>query len=315
LVSIEETGSLLESIPAKACPVCGAAPDAHRPEAAAEHFGVSNVREAAAKELGKTRALRRDLQKVLSDMRSEMAENHTIRDQLREQVNAIQTRIDGDLQPRARISLDKVREQDTRRDSLLRARALVEQLEDLDRRAAVVAEVTERTKTIRSSSTVDATTSEMEPFAVGVQEILSAWRYPELGRVVFSEDTQDLVIGGQERASHGKGVRALTCAAFLVGILRYCWKMALPHPGIVVLDSPLVAYKDPDIAGSESARLRHAGVKDAFYRSLAEGLSPGQIVVLENEDPPAEVVALASNHHFSKAGTGRYGLFPAARPL
>jgi hypothetical protein len=143
-----------------------------------------------------------------------------------------------------------------------------------------------------------------------VQEILSAWHYPEHGRVVFSEDNQDIVIGGQERVSHGKGVRALTCAAFITGILRYCRKGDLPHPGLVVLDSPLVAYKDPDTSGSESARLRHAGVKDAFFRTLADGLCPGQVIVLENEDPPSDVSIRIEHYHFSKTDTGRYGLFP-----
>jgi hypothetical protein len=310
LVSIEETGMLLESLPATSCPVCGSAPSSHHPDEAAEHFGLSHVREAARKEIQKIKTLRSDLQKVLMGLNAEMGERVGLRTQLRGQVEAIQVRIEVDLQPQTRISLEKVREQDARRDSLLRARTLVERLEDLDKRVVEIGEVPNRSMESKPADLTRGTTSEMEPFAVCVQEILSAWCYPELGRVVFSEDNQDIVIGGQERVSHGKGVRALTCAAFITGILRHCWRVEIPHPGLVVLDSPLVAYKDPDTPGSESARLRRAGVKDAFFRTLAEGLCPGQLIVLENEDPPPDVSLRIVHHHFSKAATGRYGLFP-----
>jgi len=105
-------------------------------------------------------------------------------------------------------------------------------------------------------------------------------------------------------------VRALTCAAFISALMRHCISKDLPHPGIVVLDSPLVVYKDPDKTGSESARIRHAGVKEAFYRAMAEGLCLGQVLVLENEDPTPDVAQRITHHHFTKARTGRYGLLP-----
>jgi len=313
LTTIEETGALLESVPATACPVCGAPPAAHRSEDAATHFGVSAVRQAAAKEIEKTKELRTDLHRVLVELRSEVVEREGLRAQLQGQAAALQAQIATELHPQTRTSLEKVREQDARRDSLLRARSLVEQLEDLDRRAATATKAGKRTAATTSAVPAEVTTSEMEPFAESVQEILAAWHYPGLGRVVFSEDSQDLVIGGEERASHGKGVRALTCAAFIAGILRHCWTRGLPHPGLVLLDSPLVAYQDPDTPGSESERLRQAGVKEAFYRSLTQGFCPGQVIVLENADPPDDLAGKIAHHHFSKAATGRYGLFREPR--
>jgi hypothetical protein len=38
-------------------------------------------------------------------------------------------------------------------------------------------------------------------------------------------------------------------------------------------------------------------VKDAFFRTLSEGLCPGQVIVLENEDPPADVTAQVPSAH------------------
>jgi hypothetical protein len=52
-----------------------------------------------------------------------------------------------------------------------------------------------------------------------------------------------------------------------------------------------------------------AGVKEAFYRSLADGDAKGQVIVFENVDPPEDLQGVFNRIHFSKSMTGRYGLF------
>lgn len=315
LHAIEETGSMLEQMPAKSCPVCGAAPDAHRPGEADEHFGTEDVRTAATKELDKTERLRADLQNAIADLRKELEERIGARARINGEIQALQARIDAEAAPRARTSAEKLRAQSERQRALMLARSLVEQLEDLGKRRSAAEAVTKkkRAKANDDEAPTGNTTSEMDGFAQEVQELLAAWNYPDLGRVVFSEAQDDIVISGQDRASHGKGVRALTCAAFIAGILRHCAQKRLPHPGVVVLDSPLTAYKDPDPpVGSEGARFRQAGVKEAFYRALAEDACPGQLIILENQEPPTDVVPRIVYHHFSKSEAGRYGFFPRA---
>lgn len=310
LGAVQEAGELLEALPAKDCPVCGAAPEAHRRDQAAEHYGLSNVRVAAAREREKTESLRLDLSKVLAELAAESTERAAKRDQLRAGITARQGQIANELQPRVRASAEQLQQRDGRRDALLKARALIDRLNDLNKRGSELESAAK--KAGRGSQKIETgpRTADMESFAVQVHAVLEAWKYPGLGRVVFSDSSQDLVIAGQERASHGKGVRALTCAAFIAGLMRHDADKQLPHPGLVVLDSPLVAYKDPDNPSSEDVRLRKAGVKDAFYRALADGLCRGQVIVLENEDPSPDLAKRITHHHFTKNRTGRYGLFP-----
>ena len=79
---------------------------------------------------------------------------------------------------------------------------------------------------------------------------------------------------------------------------------------MVVLDSPLVAYREPDAENGEVKLLRQAKVKEAFYSTLASGLAEGQVIVFENEDPPADITGTYTRHHFTKTSAGRYGFFP-----
>ncbi len=78
----------------------------------------------------------------------------------------------------------------------------------------------------------------------------------------------------------------------------------LPHPGFVILDSPLVTYREPE-------EHMGAGVKVVFYRNLAASLAPAQVIILENVEPPDDLKCSIAFEGFTKSrSTGRYGLFP-----
>ena len=138
------------------------------------------------------------------------------------------------------------------------------------------------------------------------KEILTAWPFPQTGHIVFSEDSQDGGVGDQPRVSRGKDVRALPWLAFISGLMRPCRQKGLAHPGLVVFDSHLVAYQEPDRSALESARIREAGVQDAVYRALADGLCLGQVLIRENEDLPHDGTQRVTHSHFTKAPNGFY---------
>ncbi|MDH6140375.1 hypothetical protein P3T35_002383 [Kitasatospora sp. GP30] len=47
------------------------------------------------------------------------------------------------------------------------------------------------------------------------------------------------------RSSRGKGVRSVLHSAITTALARYCRDNDTPHTGFVVLDSPVVTYRDP----------------------------------------------------------------------
>jgi hypothetical protein len=98
--------------------------------------------------------------------------------------------------------------------------------------------------------------------------------------------------------------RAITYAAFMIGVLLETNRKDLPHPGFVLMDSRLVTYREPDEHIGE-------GVKHAFYQHLATTLGDAQVIILENEEPPEELKSAIAFTGFTKnRSIGRYGLFP-----
>lgn len=308
LHAIEESGELLEALPSQNCPICGASPDQHKLN---KQYRPDEVVASARAEGIKIGELRRDLEKVLKDLKSEEASIDVLSENARQELFKTQSAIESELMPRVKDSAADLQTQNARRDLLIQAKSLWGQVNQLTDFASVLDAAAAQPAIDSELVTSRPTTGEMEEFAASVQDLLVAWKYPGVGRVVFSEDDQDLIISGQKRIGHGKGVRALTCAAFIVGLLRHCRVKQLPHPSLVLLDSPLVAYREPDSVteGLEDQKLRMAGVKEAFYRSLAAGDANGQVIVFENEDPPNDMVGTFNRIHFSKSSIGRYGLF------
>lgn len=75
-----------------------------------------------------------------------------------------------------------------------------------------------------------------------IQELLEEWGFLHkdgILKLAFNNKSNDVTISGKTKASYGKGARAIINAAFIISIMKYCMTRGIPHPGIVVLDSPL----------------------------------------------------------------------------
>jgi hypothetical protein len=152
-------------------------------------------------------------------------------------------------------------------------------------------------------------------FAQTVSNVLAEWQFPGDRHVSFDDTTFDLRIDGKLRKDNGKGVRAITHAAFKVGLLLYCQERQLPHPGFLILDTPLLTYRDPLSSrhgplSADDEPIRNTSLKEFFFEHLAAHSAQSQFVVVENVDLPEGIEALAKVQTFtSDPGSGRAGLF------
>lgn len=143
--------------------------------------------------------------------------------------------------------------------------------------------------------------------------MLDAWGYPGLEAVTWNDTTYDIAINGKARGRNGKGVKALLHSAFSVAYAVYCKTESLPHPGFLVLDSPLLTYRkeledDDEPLTDEERAIAATSLDERFYEHLTTISSFCQIYIIENKTPPKEF--MPRTIVFSKAG--RRGLFPVS---
>lgn len=313
LEGIIEAESYLSRVVTGRCPVCGAASSAHDPSHDAV-LSTDRIRRAAEQERAKVVALKVDLDATVEQLTREAQDLERKRDVLMASYRRFDTQIQERLKPSAIEGAQKVAD-------ITKALAEIERLDaNLRHLETLRAEHGKATQKRTSRKKKEATASSFEEgvetqdtdrFCTVVAGLLDAWRYPGADRVTFSEKHQDLVIGGRNRATHGKGYRALSHAAFNVGLMTYAVAENRAHPGFVALDSPLVTLKEPDAPEEDAISER---MVESFYDWLGKSLAGTQVIVFENDDPP---FASSSIHrvHFSKVvGTGRYGFFPPRSP-
>ncbi|MDA5543836.1 hypothetical protein PGS62_07735 [Yersinia rochesterensis] len=124
-----------------------------------------------------------------------------------------------------------------------------------------------------------------------IESVLTDWKWGSKPRVAFDEKEYDIIVDGQPRQSHGKGIRAILYSAFIIGLLKYCINNELPHPGLVVIDSPLTSYKKKGavkVSGSDEPI--SAGVETGFWHSLAQLPETLQVIIIENKEPPTSIM-------------------------
>lgn len=156
---------------------------------------------------------------------------------------------------------------------------------------------------------IKLTANTMSDVCSRIRALLIAWGLADDITVAFDEKTADLVVNGRKRTSHGKGMRSVMCAGYVIGLMQEAFGANTGHPGFVVLDTPLNPYKEADADDDGEVA---TSVKDAFYRNLCSSSALGQVVVFENVAPPADVQASCNHVHFSRSSAGRYGFLPVS---
>lgn len=298
LEAMKESAYLLQMYGDKSCDFCGAEPEHQRH---AEVRAPESTLEAAQAEAAKVQRLRAELRVAAHQMSSEQ---HALGATLQEMDAAIQgisAEIDAALVPKVRATASELRAIQSSYGAYVRVEQLHAQIDSLKSQLLELYALPEKGEKLEF---IKLTADTMTDVCLRIRELFIAWRVADDITVAFDEQTADLVVNGRKRTSHGKGVRAVMCAGYIIGLMQEALAGKSGHPGFVVLDTPLNPYKEADADDDGEVA---TSVKDAFYRNLCASSALGQVVVFENVAPPSDVRAACNHVHFSKSSAGRYG--------
>lgn len=310
LEGIEEAGFVLALSGEKPCPLCGAAAAEQRHSHGLED--IQRMQLAALAEIAKIHKQQRDLAIALSQLDVEGLTIETELLQLKSRLQGLEAEL-ADMAPAAAASKARLDDLLATRDHVRQGLALIQQRASLLRRKEELQALRPVPKADRPHLGVPSHT--LHEFAQKIGQVLEAWQFPGKRVVSFADGAYDLRIDGKNRKDNGKGVRAVTHAAFKVALMLFCSERQLPHPGFVVLDTPLLTYRDPitsnDPLSGDEAALKNTSLKGFFFEHLSSISQYGQVIVVENVDLPPSISGLGHVEVFTGLpGHGRAGLFP-----
>lgn len=307
LESALEAGEFFERMPTGECPVCGHNPGTVDEDGASDQR-LKEFQQACRAEIGRIDVLARDLGVTLTAMRTEDGAFEREKIELRRTLERANAAMRGLLDRKVRAADAQLSQLLVQQSRLAEAAFAANELLDLRTRYSVAEQQT-KAKTPRIKIAPKVGAAGTAEFCKMVEETLRAWKFPFVGNVSWADREFDLVVGDKNRGSMGKGMRAITHAAFTVSLLRYCRAKNLPHPGIVVIDTPLNPYRGADKTSTEGMNM---DVQEAFYTDLASDQSGDQVIVFENTEPPVAVRSRMRYAHFSRnPANPPVGFFPA----
>ncbi len=302
---LSEGAHYFEHLQDTSCPLCGqrlgAEPHGHE-GADSEVMDASKVWEATVAEAGKIRGLQKDLGAAIADLVSRSTAAKNSRASAVTRLEEIDGRLDQVLAP------GRQRTQATLNDLVLRRLQLQSVEDDREQRARLMNMRQELEGQLPKSKSKQ-TWAPLDPVALTkfcqeVESVLKEWSWADDVRVEFEEDRDryDIKVNGKPRRSHGKGLRAVLHSAFSVALLRYCRDRRTPHPGFLILDSPLTTVKQrrgiPKQESTEKDKI-DVRIEPMFWNALSN-LDPGlQVIVLENKEPAEDLHAVLNLQLFA----------------
>ncbi len=223
-----------------------------------------------------------------------------------EEVDKLTNKMNLELRPLIDLKVDKLRD-------LLNKRDEINKIDFIESKLIEIKEL--RDKLFENKKSVNNVKVEVKKIndttirdlSSEVSRLLNEWKLFDNPNVSFDLKSYDLIINNKKKSSFGKGYRAIINSAFAIAIMRYNISRGLPHPKVIILDSPLITFKDKD-SGKENIS---DVVKTLFYNYLAKNFKNQQIIVLENADPDKDLCSNIKYYHFTKnRDYGRYGFFP-----
>lgn len=296
LQSTIEMGSAVQGIETRSCPVCDSVLNDL-------NHTVVEVCNSSKIEIEKTIRLIKELKSAKSQFDDEVDELDLLDVSLVEELEMKKTELDGYVSNALKELSVKMRELEDQHKEVQHNIYLIEHIEGLQLQKDDIEQVIEDSSTSRQFEV--PTVAMMERLANRIGEYLDLWGYPnvESSRVLYSEDDKDFVIAGESRNLAGKGYRSITYAACAISLLELYKGL-----GFMIIDSPLVTYKKPDVPEGEEIS---EDMASSFYDSL-KGLDKSQqLIIIENEDVPEDVSEVVNHIHFTKSKRkGRYGFIP-----
>ncbi len=306
LGAIQESGSLFAFVERTTCPLCGAAPDAQHIDDACDG-NVAFIVEAATAEIQKITRLQGELSTTVADLSEESGKLVRLRASVESALVHADDQIRATMAPEVEEARSKFTDIIETRAAVRVSLNLFDRLEKLEKRRGEFDDSAVST-TERAAVAVGFSETIAHRFSMKLEQILKAWNFPGECRVHYDKDASDFVIDGKPRGSRGKGLRAITHAAVSLALLEFCQEHELPHPGFLLLDSPLLAYFKPE--GDEDTALQGTDLKERFYSYLkAHHGRDSQVIVIENQHPPdSELDGLSVTVFTRNPAEGRYGL-------
>ncbi|MGX1377104.1 hypothetical protein RKD56_004222 [Priestia megaterium] len=297
------------------CPNCGC--EIHNHNCSNNNTSnLESMNEACNAEINKIKLNLSDLRKSKADLQSELKEIAFDISSKKDRYDEIVKEIEKILEPKSvelQNKLDSIMEEYRIASEL---ETLEENLNDLMSKHEIIENSLKNKNKSKLTQSIELekvlNESNLKDY---ITSIFNQWQFEDIdnsNNVLFDKYERgklDISISGKRRKGYGKGFRALIYSSFVIALMEYCYHNDLPHPGFVIIDSPVTTFHDIEHDPSDEEEEVPLDTKNAFFNYLST-IDSEQVIILENEQPEEKIKKKINYIEFTKDSTrGRYGFF------
>ena len=141
----------------------------------------------------------------------------------------------------------------------------------------------------------------IETISKYIKTLLEKSHYDNLLTAVFDKSTMDVVVNGKAKRSNGKGYCAFLNTTVALALARYMIENAKYTPGLLVLDSPILSFKETDDKKPSDS------MKNGLFENLISQDNALQLIIVENEIPSIDYKEAKLIQFTKNREEGRYG--------
>lgn len=304
LIAVDEGAAFFSVLDDVACPLCGS--ETHGKAGHEDASAIEMQRIALAAESDKIRKLQSDLTQAIVVERSALKELMLKRSYQLAVLQALEIEEREQIQIAGTEFAQSPAEMAERRSILF---AQKNALDEIDRLQAEAVRLEALSKT-KVAAIVRAFGNNSRELGRRVLALLKDWGFDHLQSVEFDTQTYDIKVDGRRRLSFGMGTRSVFMTAYAIAMMEHSLSINAPHPGLLVIDSPLKTYYEKRHRNSDDPNVEFETVRERFYKWFAQWQGAGQIIILENAIPPTSSRAADWIEFTDDVAQGRQGFYP-----
>ncbi|HCT1988910.1 TPA: hypothetical protein OUC50_002530 [Proteus mirabilis] len=309
LENISEVGSLFIALPEDNCPLCGSMPLEDNEHNSCDS-DIDKLVESATAEKNKLFYLKSELSSTLESLTREHKLLYINQDDISSELEELKSSVTKLNENLIKRRCD-YKEAIELKDFIKKYLRLYDQIKSLEEKISDLSNNNEKKSTSRASNEESLPTHALYKLSSTIKNIMNEWKFLMPDSVYFDKNEKDFVFDGKKRGSNGKGFRALTHAACSLGLMKYQEESnTFPHFGFVLLDSPLLAYEEPDNLNDD---LSKTDINVNFFDYLSEWKNRQTIVIENKKSIPLKFSEGHQITIFTGTNSGKYGFFPVTK--
>ncbi|HGA0698502.1 TPA: hypothetical protein ACIQN5_000397 [Bacillus cereus] len=312
LLFVKEGNYYFSQLNFAVCPFCNQKVENNHCEVGKHIFNQTDTDlvESIDAEMNKIQLYLSDLKSTIKETEDEQEELYNRIEEKKHKYDQANDRINLILEPQETNLRELLNSYIRERDLIANYEVRVAKVADLNKEKKIIeGKLKKPLQTTSTNENEGLILEAIKGFCDCMSNTLERWNFSKKPSVTYEKGL--FYVDSKPTKDYGKGYRSIIYSAFAISLMEFCKGNNKPHPGFIVIDSPLTPYQGKKtIKNDELSEEVEMDIQSAFFKDVSSIKKNMQVIIFENKEPNEKIKEKINYIEFTKDDSyGRYGFF------